>query len=142
MARVTPQEYAEKLARRLSAATEDIRRGIERVRENPMEAAAAQQDLLLQRLQEVIQSGRWAELVRAVSLQEWKSAATQKGVPRIGPGIQAARPKLERFATQLLPAVDAAVAEVKAMPKTTLEDRINRAVSYMRRMSQFKKSAR
>ena len=139
MARVTAQEYADKMARRLSAATEDIKRGIQRVQESPAQAAIAQKELLKQRFAEAIDNGKWEEALAQVTLAEWKTAATEKGVPRIASGINAAKPKLVKFATKLLPAVDAASAIVKNMPKATLDDRIARATAYMREMANFRK---
>ena len=139
MSRVTPAEYADKMARRLAGATQDITRGIERVTENPAQAAIAQKQLLIDRFMESINNGKWEEALGQVTLQEWKTAAREKGVPRIASGINAAKPKLTRFAQKLLPAVDAASATVKAMPKATLEDRINRATTYMREMANFRK---
>lgn len=138
MARVTPQEYAEKLARRLSAATQDIQAGVNRVTESPTAAAAAQRDLMRARINEALDSGKWEQSLQRVTVSDWKSAMLSKGVPRIASGIQDARPKLQRVAAQLLPAVDAAAQRVRAMPKTSLEDRINRAVEYMREMSRFR----
>jgi hypothetical protein len=140
MARVTPQEYAEKLARRLSAATADISRGIDRVTEAPGAAAVAQKENLRAHFNEALDSGKWERNTSAVTLSEWKAAAKDKGVGRIGPGINAAKPKLVKFASELLPAVDAAAAVAKAMPKGTLEERVQRSVAYQMQMSQFKKT--
>lgn len=136
MAKVTPQEFAEKWARRARQATEDTRRGIERVTEAPGEAAALAQDALLQNFVESVNSGLWASRVRSVSLQDWKDAAINKGIARIGPGVEAAIPKMARIAAELLPAVDAAAAAANALPKVTLEDGIARMTTFARHMSQ------
>lgn len=134
MAKVTAQEYAEKWGRRLSAATEDIRRGVEKVSVAPGEAAAAAQDAMLANVVESINSGLWAKRVREVSLPEWKAATLDKGIPRIASGVQAAQPKVARMAVDLLAAVDASAAEANALPKGTLEDSINRMVTFTRAM--------
>ena len=138
MAKVTPQEAAAKLVRRLQAATADITRGIDRVTEPPGASAAAAQDLMLSRLIESVNSGKWADAVSSVSLADWKKAAKEKGVPRISQGIAAAEPKIVAFMTQLLPAVDNAVSEIQAMPATTLEDRISRSAAFQRKMAEFR----
>ena len=138
MARVTPQEAAEKMVRRVSAAGPDIKRGIERVTEAPGVKAAAAQDLMLARLTESVLSGKWADAVAAVPLADWKKAAIEKGLPRIAQGISAAQPKIVTFMTQLLPAVDAAKAEIEAMPNVTLDDRIARSAAFQRRMAGFR----
>ena len=58
MARVNAQEYAEKWKRRLSGATEDVRRGIERTTVAPGAAAAAASDAMLRNLTSSVTSGR------------------------------------------------------------------------------------
>ena len=139
MARVTPEEFAEKWARRTAGAVNDLRAGIEKVSEAPTAKAAAKADKMLQKVTEAIQSGRWANNLKKVPLEEWKRKALEKGVPRVAQGVEAAREKSRAFAEQLLPAVDAAVAEVKRMPDITIEDSINRVAAYIRAMSKFKK---
>jgi hypothetical protein len=122
----------------LGGATEDIRRGIERVTVAPGQSAAANQEAMQRNLNESIDSGRWARRVASVSLQDWKTAATTKGLQRVASGAQAAEGKMQRVAQELLPAVDAAAAAARQIPKVTIEDSINRAATFMRQMRQFK----
>lgn len=137
MARVNPQEYAEKWARRTKAAVEDYERGIQRVTVSPGQLAAAQKSLYLSRLQE--RAGVWAERVAAVDVSAWKRAASGKGKARISSGVDDAQAELAQKASSLLAAVDAAAAQVRAMPKATLEDRINRSVAFQRAMAKYKR---
>ena len=137
VARVNAKEAADKLVRRLSGATQDVIRGVERVTEAPGIKAAAAQDLMLARVMEAITSGKWADAVSAISLPDWKKAMLDKGVPRIAQGVQAAQPKIQAFFEQLLPAVDAAKSEIESMPNLTLEDRIARSSAFQRRMADF-----
>jgi hypothetical protein len=138
MAKVTAEEYAEKWGRRLSGATADITRGIDRTTEAPGLKAAKAQDKMLSKVTEAVSSGRWAKKVGAVSLEDWKNAAKNKGVGRISQGVQSALPSQAAMAAKLLAAVDAAVAAVKVMPSTTLEDNIARSATYMREMAKRK----
>ena len=138
MARVNAQEYAEKWARRTRAATEDVRRGVERVDTAPGELAAQNEAALVQNFVESVNSGRWAARVRGVSLQDWKAATIDKGIPRIAQGVESAQPKMARIAAELLPAVDAAAAAANALPKVTLEDSIQRMTTFVRKMAEFK----
>lgn len=140
MAKVTPQEYAEKWQRRLGQSGEDIRRGVTKTTVAPGAAAAAAQDRMLSGVTESVTSGRWARKVSAVPLADWQRATTEKGIPRIASGAQAAVPKMQRVAQTLLPAVDAAAAKANAMPKGTIEDSIARAGSFMRDMHAYKQS--
>jgi hypothetical protein len=138
MARTTPTEYAEKWKRRLSQSTEDIRRGVNKVTQAPGAQAAQQQEAMLRNVTESVTSGRWGRKVAAVTLDQWKGAALDKGLARIPSGAQAAEQKMARVATTLLPAVDAAAQKARAMPKVTLEDSIARAASFIRDMRQFR----
>ena len=137
--KVNPAEFVEKHARRLKGATEDIRRGIQRVDVAPGIKAAAKQDKMKAKLVASIDDGTWANRVKAVSLEDWKRKAETKGLARIATGIDEAAPKVLNFAEQLLPAVEAAKSKVDAMPDMTLEDSINRMATFTREMSKFKK---
>lgn len=140
MSKLTPQEYQEKHARRLTAASDDVRKGIARVTVNPCELAAAKQDKMLQNLTASVQSGKWAAGLKRVTLQQWQDRATNVGVARIASGIAAAKDKVIAFAEQLLPHIDAGQAKLKTMPDITLEDSIARMVSFTRHMSEFKRT--
>jgi hypothetical protein len=135
--KLTPQEIAEKQAQRLSAATADIQRGVERVTEAPGVRAAQRADKMRARIIESIDSGKWARNVGGVSLQEWKDATIQKGISRIGPGVTAARPKIARFHEQRQSHQASIDSELERMPDTTLQDGINRAIHQMQRMAEF-----
>lgn len=137
--RLTPEEFAEKHARRLKGSIEDVRAGIARVTEAPTAKAAAKQDKMLNNLTESVRSGKWARRLRSVTLEEWKQAAAEIGTARIAAGIDAARQKQIDFATQLFAYQNALLGQIEKMPDLTLEDSINRAVAWMRGMSKFER---
>jgi len=139
MSKLTPQEFREKQARRLKGAVEDIRAGVEKVTTAPTVQAAAKQDKMVQNLQAAVQSGKWASRLKKVSLEEWKAATANKGIPRIAAGIDGAAAKVEDFASQLLPYEDQVLAQLKNMPDLTLEDSISRATTWIRQMAKFQK---
>lgn len=138
MAKVTPEEYAEKWSRRLKGSTEDIRRGIDRVTVAPGISAAKAADRMLAAVTEAVSSGRWADAVAKVPLDEWKDSFEKKGLGRIAAGVDAATPKQAAMAAKLLAAVDAAAAKANALPKGTIEDSINRMATYVREMNKAK----
>jgi len=140
MARLTAAEFQEKHARRLGAATEDIRKGIDRVTVNPCELAAAKQEKMLANLTASVNDGRWAAGLKRVSLEQWKDKAKNVGVGRVASGINAAKDKVIAFAEQLLPHIDAGVAKLKTMPDITLEDNIQRMTTMCRHMASFKRT--
>lgn len=137
--KVTAEEYAEKHARRLKASVEDIRRGIERVTESPTAKAAGKQDKMLANLTRAVQDGKWAAGLRRVTVEEWKAKTINKGLPRIAAGVDEAHDKVVAFATDLLAHEDGVLRKIETMPDLTLEDSINRASTWIREMSKFKR---
>lgn len=139
MSRLTPAEFREKHARRLKESIPDIRAGIARVTESPTAKAAGKVDKMRTNLLAALDSGKWANRLKAVSLEVWKSAAIDKGVNRIASGIDGAAAKVEDFAGQLLPFQDKLKADIQRMPDVTLEDNIQRMVTQIRGMAKFVK---
>lgn len=140
MAKLTAAQFQEKHARRLKAAVEDVRAGIDRVTENPCDKAAAKQDKMLSNLTAAVQGGKWAAGLKRVSLEDWKRKARDIGVNRISAGIDGASAKVVAFAEQLLPHVDRGVEKIKTMPDVTLDDNINRMTTFIRHMSGLKRT--
>ena len=138
MARVSPTEYAEKWARRLKGSSEDIRRGISRVTEAPGVAAAKQKELMKTNINRALDDGTWERNVAAVPLEEWKKKATDKGIARIGVGVDSAQTSQVQMAEKLLAAVDATVAEVNQTPRGDLEANITRMTTFARGMAKRK----
>jgi hypothetical protein len=139
MAKLTPEEFQEKHARRLKASVPDIEKGIKRVTVAPTEQAAAKADKMRARLLEKIDDGTWAARLRKVTLEDWREKALNKGLARISGGIDGAKAKVTDFASQLLPHIDSVKGEIEKMPDVTLEDSINRMVTFTRGMSKFRK---
>ena len=138
MAKLTPEQYAEKQARNLKNSLPDIRSGIERVSTAPGASAAAAQSRMKDNLIRSIDDGRWAAKVRGVSLEEWKTAALTKGVDRIAQGIDQAHDKQVQMAGRLLAAVDSAAQKSNALPKGTIQDSIARMTTFVEDMHKFK----
>lgn len=138
MARLTPTQAREKHARNLKAAVPDITIGVDRVTEAPGKKAAAQQEKMLANLTESVRDGTWARRVSAVTLEQWKTDMKTKGIGRIAAGIDGAADKVEAFFEQLFPYQDALAAKLDGMADLTLEDSINRMVTFVRGMAEFK----
>jgi len=139
MAKLSPEQFAEKHNRRTKAALDDMRAGIERVTESPTAKAAAKQEKMKARLLAAIESGKWANGLKRVSLEEWKEKMVNIGVGRVASGLDANKKKVEEFAAQLLPHIDAGLKEIEKLPDVTLEDSINRMTTFIRHMSKFKR---
>jgi len=138
MVKVDEKEFAEKWARRLKGATEDIRRGVEKLSENPAEKAIKKKEKLKARLIEAIDSGRWERGLEKVTLDDWKKAVLEKGIGRISAGVDEATPKMEEFGKALLSHIEAGQKEIEKMPDLTLEDSINRMTKFVRHMAKFR----
>ena len=139
MARLTAEEFTEKHARRLKASTEDIRRGVERTTESPTAKAASKKDKMRTNINAALDSGKWEKGLRRVTLDEWKRKTVDVGVGRIAAGIDAATDKVRGFASELLPFIDKVQSDIKRLPDVTLEDNINRMVTFIRGMSKFER---
>lgn len=139
MVKVTPQQGAEKWKNRLSASTEDIRRGIANVTQAPGQKAAANTDKWRQRT--VDSADKYKRNVGAVGLSEWQAAA-DAGVGRVAQGAQQKVSKVEKFQSEFFPHLERGQAAVAAMPNTTIEDGVNRAAAMIRHNANFKRGNR
>lgn len=132
-----PNQVAEKWARNLGQATEDIRRGVEGVQQAPGVKAAQQAQKYINRTQAAVP--KWQQRVAAVSLGDWQQSVITKGLPRIAAGAQAAQPKMTSFMNQLLPHVERGRQAIQSMPSTTVEDGIARSAAFIRHMANFRR---
>jgi len=139
MPKLTPAEAREKHARRLKGATEDIRRGVQRVTEAPGKAAAKKVDKMRQNILASLDDGTWEARVSGVSLEDWQTQMVDKGIPRIAAGIDGAAAKMEGFFEELFVHQASLQNKIGSMSDLTLEDSINRMVEWSRGMSKFKR---
>lgn len=136
---MTAEQFQEKQARRLKAAVEDIKAGVERVQDSPTAKAAAKQEKMITNLTKAVTSGKWAGRLRSVSLEDWKAKTIDKGLSRISSGIDGAKDKTIAFANQLLPFQSSLQETVSKMPDLTLEDSIARMTAWTKGMSKFQR---
>jgi len=130
-----PTTVANLWQQRLSAATEQIKAGVMAVTVSPGKAAAAQVDAWINGVNAARE--KFVRNSNAVTLQSWQTSMIDKGVPRVGPGAQAAIPKVTAFMTQWLPFVEGVANTVRAMPKGGLENGVSRAVAQIRGNANF-----
>jgi len=139
MAKLTPKEFQEKHNRRLKAATEDMRLGVERVTEAPTLKAAKALPKMRANLLRSLDDGKWEAGLKRVTLEDWKSKMINKGVGRVAAGIDEAEGKVIAFAEKLLPHIDAGKAAIDKLPDVTLEDSIQRMTTFTRHMAKLKR---
>lgn len=139
MAKLTPKQVTEKHARRLKGAVEDMRIGVDSVTTNPLEKAIKKIPKMRANLLKAIDEGKVERGMRRVSLDDWKNAMIDRGIPRVAAGVDAAAGKIEDFYGELLPHIDKARQSIERLPDVSLEDSINRMSTFIREMAKFKR---
>lgn len=137
-----PQTVAEKWARNLGGSTTSIREGVQAVTESPMAKAAARVDAYVAGIQRAVAEGKYQDGLRRVSLDEWKTALLEKGLPRISTGAQAAVGKFADFMGDFLPHVEAGQRALESQPRGDLNQNIQRAVFMMQHNARFRRRSR
>lgn len=132
-----PQQVAQNWARGMSNATDKIRAGISAVTESPTAKAAQAADQYLAGVQQAVANRKFQDGLNAVTLGDWKDAALNKGVNRIGSGAEAAKGDFANFMAQFLPYLQAGVQQLPA--RGTIDQNIERAVQMMRYNSRFRR---
>ncbi len=132
------REVVDKWKRNLRGSTADIEAGVNRVTESPTKLAADNIDKMRTKLLEAFDNGRVEAGLRGVSLEDWKEAFIKVGIGRISAGVEKADGKMMDFMGFLIPHVEAGKSKIKGMPSTTLEDNINRMVTFTRHMASKK----
>jgi len=139
MVRVSPTDGANKWARNLGAATQDIAAGIDRVQQAPGAKAAASSGKWLAKVTQA--EDKFKANVGAVSLQQWQQAA-KDGVGRVASGANSKKGKMEAFATEFYQHLDRGASAIGAMPTNTLEDGVAKAAAQIRHNAQFRRGRR
>ncbi|HEX4921859.1 MAG TPA: hypothetical protein VFV92_14110 [Candidatus Bathyarchaeia archaeon] len=121
------QQATDKWLQNIGTATERMKQGAMNVTVAPGQKAAAAADKWLQRVQQA--QAKYKNNVSRVSLQDWQQAYIQVGIPRVSQGAQAKKAKYTAAMADFLPYLIQGVAKIDAMPKTTLQDSIARAVA-------------
>jgi hypothetical protein len=138
---LTPQQIAEKQMRRTKAATTDMVNGVNAVSVAPSKLAVAKKQKAVNNWNEAMQSGKWERNLGRVTLDEWKKSMIEKGVGRVAAGVDASQAKLEAFYSELIPFQADLSKKIDSLPDLTVEDSIQRASTWIRGMSNFRKKS-
>lgn len=128
MTNQTPDQIAARWAQGLAGAGSRIQSGVQGVTTAPGQAAARQVQTWQTNTQAAAQ--KWASRTGAVTLAEWQQSMTEKGIPRIGAGAQAAQPKFAQFMSTLLPNIASVVQSLP--PRGNIDANIARAAAFAR----------
>lgn len=126
-------------AERGAASAETVRAGVNAVTQNPAAKAAQAVDTWAANVQKAKQ--KFVDGLSRVTLQSWKASMTGKGLTNMAAGYAdpQTQAKFLAFMRAWLPYVRDGAAQVRAMPKGTLEQGIARAVAMIRHNAQFRK---
>lgn len=130
---LTPQQIADKWVANLSASTASITAGVNGVTQSPGAAAAAQADYWLQRV--TASKQKFITNVGKVTVQQWKDAMINIGVPRISTGAAANKQKMVDFMSKFLPYLKTGVDSLP--PRGDLGMNIQRAVAMMQHTANY-----
>ena len=133
------QEIARKWQRNLSGSVESIRSGVQDVTVSPTEKAASRADQYLIGVQSAVDSGRYQRGLRSVTLEQWKQAMLDKGVPRIASGAAAGAPKFQEFMQEFLPYVESGQRMLDNMPRGSLQENIARSTAMIEHLANFRR---
>ncbi len=135
---LSPQDVANRWAQGLANATQKMTQSATNLTVSLTKQAADAMQTWIARLNDPKTQAKWQAKLRAVTLGQWQTAYTQKGIPRVSQGAQVARDsKMVPFFSKWLPYEATGSQQVRQMPKATLQDRIARAVFMINYNSQF-----
>ncbi len=135
-------DIANKQIRRAQEASQDYVAGVQNVAEAPGAKAVRKQDKLKANFIASVDSGKWAAATGAVSREDWIRITADKGGARYSSGVEASRPKIEAFHTDLQNYLQSTKAEIDNMPDATPEQRDQKMLANTRRMRKFKRTTR
>lgn len=140
MARLNPAEAAAKWKNRTVGASADYVKGVRSTDKDPIQLAIQSKDKWFARVQEAQANDRFAKGLAKTNKAAWAKAAEEKGAQRITSGVTGAEARMSQFMGAFLPAQRAITDEVRSMPSTTLDQRLQRMVEQARKTAALKGS--
>lgn len=131
---LTAAQISENWQSKMKSAVSRITTGVNNVSTSPMEKAANAKEKWLTGIQNAANNGTWENGLRSVTLSDWKSRTINKVQTNLATGVDNAMTKRRTFDTWLVENLNQVLPEIDALPTTTKEDNINKAVAYMRAM--------
>lgn len=135
-----PMASFEKWSKNAQNSAEAMAAGVDGVTESPMAKAADQSDKYVRGVQDAVQSGRFANNLRAVPLEEWKSAMKNKGKANMANGVRSLSARAKRNIVQNLEYANSVKAQIASMPNSTEQDAEARMLAAMRLMKAGKRN--
>lgn len=136
----SPQEVASAWSRNLLGAKGKITAGINAVTESPTAKAAKAADKYASGCAEAASSGRFAQRCNAVSLQDWRDAAINKGLKNLQTGVTQGESKVAKFMEQYLPYISQVSDRIQRMESGGRANAMARIEANLDALDTFKKS--
>lgn len=137
-----PTKVTEKQIRRAQAATTDYTAGVQAVTESPTAKAAKKIDKMRAGFNAAIDSGKVADGLNAVTLDDWKNATTKKGGERYASGVSDSQDKVQAFHEELSSFMGPHLQKINSMPDTTPDQRLAKMMANAQGLAKFKRTRR
>jgi hypothetical protein len=111
--------------------------GVNAVTVSPTAQAAAAVNKWQQGVQRAAQNGSFVNGCNSVSLQDWKTATIQKGVPNMQNGVNALTPKAQQNMAAQVAFSQQLSQTIQSMPNTTESEAEARALAAIRGMRAY-----
>jgi len=134
MAKMTGRDYAEKLARNLTQATEFIKKGVDAVQESPMARAKKADTRWQAAMQSTDTLAKWKAGLDNVDLSYWQARMKMAADQRIASGINAAKDRIAVFGDALLAHIDNIKPGLDSITTTGLQRSKDRALYWIENM--------
>lgn len=134
------RKVTEKQIRNAQNGSQNYLDGVESVDMAPGQKAIKKKAKYLANVQASVD--KWERNTGAVTLEEWKKMAREKGGARFSSGVEAARDKILAFHEEFQPFVAGIKAKLDTMDDTTPEQRERKMVENVREMRKFKRTRR
>lgn len=132
------QQVVQKYQSRVAGAGSEYAAGVNNPKRDWLTAYANAQNRMAAGLQAAIAAGKPLKKAQASGgTQNWQTKAAQKGARNYASSATDAANGYSQVADKILAAGDAARAAASAMPDTTIEQRLQRALAAMKATSQY-----
>lgn len=126
-----PAKWTQKQIQRSQAASGDYAEGARTTAKDPAALALAAVPKWKARINEAETEAKLKRGLQRTTKSSWIDAVVNKGASRYGPGVAAAAPKIQEFATQFGNHLSSVLPAIEKMPSTTYEERKQRAIAMM-----------
>lgn len=121
-------------------AAESYKAGIDAVTESPTEKAANRKDKYVAGVQRAADSGKYEAGLRAVTTEEWKAAAKNKGAAALQNAVRNLSARAKRNMRNLFDYSQTVASQIAGMADATEADADARALKAIQLMRQYRKS--